>query len=108
VAVRTRSFAAVVVSPLPGLTTLYTVPPDRTAIVKYLTMWSNLGGGLVFYLVRGGVGKIWLVQGLAGGEAKQFSPWLVMVEGDELVLQAGAGIEPHITVSGALLQGDPS
>lgn len=111
-AVRYRSVAVGALPAGPATTTIYTVPTDRTLILKRWRVWISAGAGNLQYIVfRAGVGNV-----VVG----QFNPTaantvydvdveaLCAQEGDQLRMFNAATVAGLYIVSGSLLQGDPS
>lgn len=93
--------------------TIFTVPADRTAIVKELVV-SQVAGSVptTFYCYVDTAGADTLQVAavtVAANDAPVVLPrWLVMHEGDQFVFAQSSGRTANVYVSGTLLAGDPS
>lgn len=111
--VRTTSFAvgAFTVG-AGGFVDLYTVPADRTAIVKDVRVFplTAVGGGLLVWQTPGGaVGHLETIPGVAGAlYVTDPTPWAVGLEGWLLRLYGTPADQARWLVSGTLLFGDPA
>jgi hypothetical protein len=110
--VRSDSFVFEERTTTTGLDTWYTVPADRTAIIKDLRLWTTAAPGTVIFVV-GARGTETAQLGALVVNAQGFAvldppPWAVLREGDQLKSFVGSAILLRMWVSGALLAGDPS
>jgi hypothetical protein len=104
-AVRTKRLAQGIMG---GDVALYTVPAERTTIVRYLN-FSNEAAGSITVTLRLRIGAVELVLRritLAQQAGVSFDTWLVLQPGDELLLRSGAGAAGlHYHLSGSELVG---
>lgn len=114
-AVRTRRLAEQIITTTgaSGSTSLFTVPTDRTAIVKEIVLSQTAGSlsGLYwFYVDTAGADTLQVAYfGLTANDLpERREMWLVMHEGDQLVLAQSSSRTCNVYVSGSLLAGDPS
>lgn len=111
--VRTRRLFGPVLAST-GTFTLYTVPADRTAILKYLTAVSIFGGTTATYTLSVGAGsgtRITALRSLAPGAeaaAADREMWFVLTEGETLVVTVSTASGLVFSGSGTLLEGDPA
>lgn len=94
-------------------TTIFTVPTDRTAILKSLWV-QNQGANTCAYqlsVVRGATTTRFIDTvgaGLATRANAYFPLWVALVEGDVVKLLADQTNHLNYWLSGALLDGDPT
>lgn len=88
-----------------GTTTLYTVPPTMTVVVRDLEVYAATSSPIQFAVAVGKPGLVsylWFVNPLGAGEWAQWSGRAVMDPGDVLLaVAAAAGVAVH--ASGYLL-----
>lgn len=91
---------------------VYTVPADRTAIIKDARMRLQGAAGSIAVFVLAGGGSVVLMRGNpAGGDVDVVAddPWCVLREGESLSLFGPTvGATADLWISGALLAGDPA
>lgn len=99
--------------PATGVQTIYTVPADRTLILRDVRARFETGTGTLTVFVQTASGSGVVVLGTAApGGAITLGPdaiWLVLQEGD--LIRASRSVADGVTdfwLSGSLLQGDPS
>jgi len=108
--VRTRRLGGPVALAALGVATIYTVPANRTAIVKRIQIRAagayTAGTAVTFYVGAPAAATAVLVYpSVSGLDAET---WLVLHEGETLQVGNGTNVSVTITVSGTLLDGDPS
>lgn len=91
---------------------IYTVPQDRTAIVKSVLL-QNDGAGTVEAILSfrnsdSGTVVRMLLENIASNAELWLMPWAVLEEGDDIRLQASVTNDLNFWVSGPLLLGDPT
>lgn len=97
-----------------GVDAVYTVPADRTLIVKDVRFNRSSGAGaVIFCFALSGadavLGTLCALTFDANGFASLTpSPWAVLREGQKLALFGTAGNAVRTWISGALLDGDPA
>lgn len=102
-----------VLVPASGLISVYTVPADRTLIVKDIRPFVNTATALNLLNAEGpgatplGVLHTWPAAS-SGLQVPAYPPWCVLREGAELVLRGAELDSVFLYVSGALLEGDPA
>ncbi len=107
-AVRTRLLAHGVRAVGAGTGQIYEVPVDRTAIVKFVTLYSTTGAVIQLVHSRAANSVVVISQQVSAGTANRFDLYLVMQEFDKLVMGPVTPADISYTVSGALLLGDPA
>lgn len=113
-AVRSDSLAlGSVTIPGAGFAVLYTVPTDRTTILKDARLYVTGTNGPVALVVADGADLALIHRIPAPTDALVSSPepppWVVMREGFEIQLHGDAGLQTvYYVLSGAVLEGDPS
>lgn len=91
-------------------TTLYTVPPDRTLIVRSLTL-ANVGAVTETFNIRigaGGTGTIIYTAPLASAASINLQLYLILNPTEVLRANSTLGLGLQIAGFGSLLQGAPS
>lgn len=114
-AVRTKRLGeAIVVTTSTSLTaTIFTVPTDRVAIVKEIVV-SQVAGStpttFYFYVDTAGADTLQVaaVTVTANDTPTVLPRWLVLQEGDQLVMAQSSSRTSNVYVSGSLLAGDPA
>lgn len=97
--------------PAAGSLVLYTVPADRTLIVKDVRVFYSPATGLNLLNVEGGTAFTVIHTWDQNSPAHNYpdpAPWVVLLEGQQLVFRGPAGDAAFLGVSGSLLEGDPS
>lgn len=92
-------------------TTIYTVPADRTLILKrWLLHVTAAGAEVRFLLFRAGVQIVVFLYASPTLNALGDAPVddVVLQEGDQLRVFTAAGLTAAVHVSGSLLAGDPT
>lgn len=109
-AVRTRRLSGPTLVASLGVATLYTVPTDRTAIIKSVQTWPSgapgAGTAVTLYIGAPATGTKALVLSSASGEDHR--TWIVLHEGETLQVGNGMASSVAICVNGTLLMGDPA
>lgn len=108
-AVRSRRIAGPVLSSGAGVTA-YTVPADRTAIVKELWLYNNGGGVTTAHISINGTAsaqRIWTTPVNAASDARRASE-LTLNPGDTIHVLDTVGTNCRLWLFGALLEGAPS
>lgn len=102
-----------VLIPASGAISVYTVPWDRTLIVKDIRPFVNTATALNLLNGEGpgltpfGVLHTWPAAS-SGLQLPENPPWCVLREGAELVLRGAEDDSVFLYISGALLSGDPT
>lgn len=94
-----------------GSVEVYTVPADRTLIVKDVRGFRTSGTAalaIAFRTPGGAYADVGVTPAGLGAFALPAGTWLVALEGDVLEVFGGVGDDFRIAVSGALLSGDPA
>lgn len=108
-AVRSRRLAGPVLSSAVGVLA-YTVPNDRTAIIKEVWLYNNGGGVTTAHISVNGLNsaqRIWSTPVNAGSDARRASE-LTLNPGDTISVLDTVGTNCRLWLFGALLDGAPS
>lgn len=110
-AVRTNRIASFTGAASGSLQAIYTVPSDRTALIKHVTMRHTFGGSPIFALsIRTGSLDLQAIrEAHPNGTTRHWSGLFLVAEpGDVLLVQiAGGAPELQVGIFGALLAGGP-
>lgn len=109
--VRTRRLAGPVSVAVGAAPILFTVPANRTAIVKRLHLRAagtvTAGTALTLYVGAPAAGTATTVVTFPGLDAER-EAWLVLHEGESLYAGNGTNQAITVAISGTLLDGDPA
>lgn len=112
-AVRSRRLGMVSVAIAAVEALVFIVPTNRTAIIKHLAIAANgdVGGQVTVFIKPSATANARVVwQGTITGRTAfaHSGAFLVLHEGESLVVTNGGQAALHVSAHGALLDGDPS